>query len=84
MTGNLSCLCTQDFAEEEQEFQAGIDDGRFRRRVRTPSSARAQAHQQQPTDARAEADAIIGCYVRCLQHGLQARPRPPQSVGCND
>ncbi len=67
-------LCTQDFAEEEQEFQAGIDDSRFRRRTQAPRSTNTQAQQQQPADSQAEAEAISTCYALCLQHGLQAQP----------
>ncbi len=62
----------QDFAEEEQEFQAGIDDSRFRRRTRAPTSAAPQTLQP-PSNALAEAESILQCYAMCLQHGLQAR-----------
>lgn len=61
----------QDFAEEEQEFQEGVNDTRFRQRVRGPAVVRPAAS----TAAGIQADAIIACYAECLQQTLKVRHR---------
>lgn len=63
---------TQDFAEETQEFQTGVDDNRFRRRLRTTSTAPVRAGTQ---SSDFPASAVVETYLSCLQAGLQARTR---------
>ena len=64
----------QDFAEETQEFQQGIDDQRFRRRAQAPPARAAPTPQRQrPPFPAAE---VLKLYVACLHAGLQARRRP--------
>ena len=64
-------LHLQDFAEESQEFQAGVDDNRFRRRLRNTVAAPARACGP---SAEFPASSIVETYLICLQAGLQARP----------
>lgn len=62
----------QDFAEETQEFQQGIDDTRFRRRAQ---KAPARATAPPPRRPRFPASEVLKLYVACLQAALQARLR---------
>jgi len=64
---------TQDFAEESQEFQTGVDDNRFRRRMRTAAPA-APKRREQAADF--PAVAVVELYLRCLQAGLQVTHSP--------
>ena len=59
----------QDFAEEEQEFQEGVNDVRFRQRVRGPALVRPAAN----TAEGIQTDAVLGCYAECLQLTLKVR-----------
>jgi hypothetical protein len=61
----------QDFAEESQEFQAGVDDNRFRRRLRNTVAAPARASGP---SAEFPASSIVETYLSCLQAGLQVGP----------
>ena len=64
-------LHLQDFAEESQEFQAGVDDNRFRRRLRNTVAAPARASGP---SAEFPASSIVQTYLSCLQAGLQVGP----------
>ena len=62
----------QLFVQEQQEFQTGIDDLRYRRRAgglsRRPASAQASEHVPPDVDT---IHAMLVTYSKALQHALQ-------------
>ena len=62
----------QVFVQEQQEFQTGIDDLRYRRRAGGPSRrpASAQASEHLPPDVDT-VHAMLITYSKALQHALQ-------------
>jgi hypothetical protein len=65
-------LC-QAFVEEAQEFQAGVDDSRYRRRERTAAGRRIKAEgpAEKGTPDAAGIQKLMALYCQCLQRCLQ-------------
>ncbi|CAK0781685.1 hypothetical protein CVIRNUC_005445 [Coccomyxa viridis] len=83
--GVLVCeICgtqSQVFVQEQQEFQTGIDDLRYRRRAGGPSRrpASAQASEHLPPDVDT-VHAMLITYSKALQHALQAMMQALQGL----
>ena len=63
----------QAYVEEAQEFQAGVDDSRYRRKQRTPTGKAVKIEEggkQKSPDA-AAVQQLVALYTRCLQRCLQ-------------
>ena len=68
-TSMLMLRLRQAFVEEEQEWQEGVDNSRYRRSTRLTASVKPQRLQEQAfslTDA-------LQSYCQCMQHMLLVR-----------